>query len=185
MRLETKRLVLREWKKDDVNDLVEGLNDLNVSKWLAFAPYPYTKRDAEDWIGYCNGLARRGKNRGGYEFAIELRSKRKVIGGVSLQRIDRSQGTAGGGIWINAKYQRQGYGTEAFGEKLRFAFVDLKLRRMDNGFFEGNTASFKLQMKFGFKVEGKRRGGLVSRADGKVKDECLTGLLKTEWKRRV
>jgi RimJ/RimL family protein N-acetyltransferase len=185
MRLETERLVLREWKEEDTNDLVEGLNDLNVSKWLVFAPYPYTRKDAEEWIRYCSSLAGNGKDRDAYEFAIELRSEKKVIGGVSLQKINRFQGTAGGGIWINATYQNNGYGTEAFGAKLRFAFDKLKLRRMDNGFLEGNTPSFKMQEKFGFKIEGKRREGFVCRADGKIKDEYVTGLLKAEWKRRV
>ena len=103
MRLETKRLILREWSKRDVNDIVEGLNDLEVTKWLAFAPYPYTKKDAEEWINYCIKSAKKGKNRDSYEFAIELKSEKKVIGGISLSRINKFQGTAGGGIWINAK----------------------------------------------------------------------------------
>ena len=40
MILETKRLILREWNLDDVDDLVEGLNNIEVSKWLGFVPYP-------------------------------------------------------------------------------------------------------------------------------------------------
>ena len=42
-----------------------------------------------------------------------------------------------------SNYQGHGYGAEAFGEKIRFAFEELKLRRLDNGFFEGNTSSLK------------------------------------------
>jgi RimJ/RimL family protein N-acetyltransferase len=34
--LETKRLILREWNEDDVDDLVDGLNNIEVSKWLAY-----------------------------------------------------------------------------------------------------------------------------------------------------
>ena len=44
LRLETKRLILREWNKRDVNDLVEGLNNLEVTKWLVRVPHPYTKK---------------------------------------------------------------------------------------------------------------------------------------------
>ena len=44
MIIESKRLVLRNWRDEDVDDLVEGLNNINVSKWMAGVPFPYTKR---------------------------------------------------------------------------------------------------------------------------------------------
>src|SRR5688500_18788275 len=43
IRLETARLVLRDWTPADLPDLIEGLNDLSVSRWLAFVPHPYTR----------------------------------------------------------------------------------------------------------------------------------------------
>lgn len=184
MRLETKRLLLREWSKRDVADLVEGLNNLNVTTWLAFAPFPYTKKDATEWIDHCITNSKK-KNRDSYEFAIELKSEKKVIGGVSLNNINTFQGTAGGGIWINEKYHGQGYGSEAFGERLRFAFEDLGLRRLENGFLKGNPSSFEMQKKFGYKIEGMRRKGLVCKADGKLKDEYITGLLKSDWRKKI
>lgn len=42
--IETERLILRKFKLTDIDDLVDGLNNLNVSKWLAFVPFPYTKK---------------------------------------------------------------------------------------------------------------------------------------------
>jgi RimJ/RimL family protein N-acetyltransferase len=38
-----------------------------------------------------------------------------------------------------------------------------------------------MQEKFGYKVEGKRRKAFRCMADGKIKDEYITGLLKDEW----
>jgi RimJ/RimL family protein N-acetyltransferase len=184
MMLQTRRLVLREWDKKDTEDLVEGLNDLAVAKWLAFVPHPYTKKNAGEWITECIRNSKKGRDRKSYEFAIELRSAKKVIGGISLNGIDRFQGTAGGGIWLNAKYQMKGYGSEAFEARLRFAFEKLKLRRIENGFLKGNPLSFAMQKKFGYKLEGKRRKGFRCRADGKIKDEYLTGLLREEWRKR-
>lgn len=61
MELHTKRLILREWQKSDVDDLVEGLNNFEVSKWLAYVPYPYTKEHAERWIEYCLENAKKAK----------------------------------------------------------------------------------------------------------------------------
>ena len=48
--IETDRLILRQWNMNDIADMVEGLNNINVTKWLAGAPYPYTEKDAEDRI---------------------------------------------------------------------------------------------------------------------------------------
>ena len=32
--IETDRLILRQYKLDDIDDVVEGLNNINVTKWL-------------------------------------------------------------------------------------------------------------------------------------------------------
>ncbi|MGE5328354.1 MAG: GNAT family N-acetyltransferase [Deltaproteobacteria bacterium] len=183
IKLETERLILREWDKEDVEDLIEGLNNIEVSKWLSFISYPYTKNDAEKWIEFCIENAKKGDKRDSYYFAIELKSDKKVIGGLSLDKINKFQGTAGGGIWINAKYHGHGYGTEAFGKRIEFAFNNLKLRRLENGFFEGNPSSFKMQEKFGYKIEGMRRKAFICMADGEFKNEYITGLLEEEWKK--
>lgn len=55
------------------------------------------------------------------------------------------------------------------------------MRRIENGFFEGNEASRKLQEKLGYKVEGFKRKAIRCRADGIIKNEYITGLLKEEW----
>lgn len=34
MLIESERLILREWKDEDIKDLIEGLNNLNVSRWM-------------------------------------------------------------------------------------------------------------------------------------------------------
>lgn len=167
----------------DVEDLVEGLDNLSVTKWLAFVPHPYTRKDAKMWIRFCIKNAQAGTNRRSYEFAIELKSEGKVIGGVSLNKISTFHGTAGGGIWLNSKYQANGYGREAFGEKIRFAFEELKLRRLENGFFKRNRSSLNMQKGFGYKIEGLKRKAFRCMADGKLKDELITALLKEEWVR--
>jgi ribosomal-protein-alanine N-acetyltransferase len=176
MRLETKRLTLREWRRSDLDDLVEGLGNLAVAKWLASVPNPYTRRHGVAWLDHCATSAK-NRPRRSYEFAIVLKSESKVIGGVSLDRIDRHHGTAGGGIWLNVRYHNQGYGTEAFAARLAFAFEKLKLRRIENGFLLGNRASRKMLEGLGYKREGVARKRFLCMADGELKDECLMALL--------
>ncbi len=172
--IETERLILRQYRLEDVNDLVEGLNNLNVTKWLAGAPYPYTKEDA---LYFINKSLKDNL----YNFAIVLKDENKVIGGTQLTDINLSNGTAGGGIWINEKYWGHGYGPEAFGAKIKYAFEVLGLRRLENGYFKDNEKSHKMQLRFGYKDEGIRRQRFVSKASGKIEDEYITGLLKDEW----
>ncbi len=172
--IETERLILRRWNMSDIDDMAEGLNNLNVTKWLAGAPFPYTVEDAKYFIQKTidNNL---------YNFAIVLKSENKTIGGTQLTDVSLANGTAGGGIWINEKYQGFGYGSEAFGARIKYAFETLGLRRLENGYFKDNERSHKMQLRFGYKDEGIRRQRFVSKATGKIEDEYITGLLKDEW----
>ena len=172
--IETERLLLRAWQPSDKDDLVEGLNNINVSKWMAFAPFPYTMSDAESFISSTI----ESKD---YNFAIVLKSENKVIGGTQLRNVDLVQGTAHGGIWINEKYQGHGYGKEAWGARIKYAFDILNLRRLENGFFVGNEKSWKMQESFGYKIEGTKRQRYKCLSTGKIVDEVITGLLKDEW----
>jgi len=61
--IETERLILRQYKLEDADDVVEGLNILNVTKWLQGAPYPYTNEDALHFIN-------KSLNNNLYNFAI-------------------------------------------------------------------------------------------------------------------
>ena len=172
--IETDRLILRAYKLEDVDQVVDGLNNLNVVKWMAYVPYPYTKEDAVNFIN-------KSIETKAYNFAIVLKETNEVIGGTQLRNIDLIQGTAGGGIWLNEKYQGKGYGTEAWGARIKYAFEVLGLRRLENGFFEGNEKSWKMQEKFGYKKEGIRRNKYIPLSTGKVTNEVITALLKEEW----
>ena len=178
MVIEGKRIILRNWEDKDVNDLVEGLNNLNVAKWLASVPYPYTQNDAINFIEYAKGLDEKTK----IALAIVLKENNKVIGGTEIANINKKDGTAGGGIWLNEKYQKNGYGTEAFSTKIKYSFDVLGLRRMENGYFHGNEQSRKMQEKLGYKNEGIRRKKFLCLATNEYVDECITGLLKDEFK---
>lgn len=181
MKLETEKLILREWKQGDQKDSIKGLNNLNVTKWLLLVPYPYTRKDANWWIKHCiEGYNK--KKREKYQFAMELKEKKEVIGGIGIDKVDKLQGKASVGYWIAEPYWNKGYGSEALNEILKFAFDKLKLRRIEAGVFAGNPSSGKLLEKFGAKLEGTKRKSCVCKADGKIKDELFYGLLKEEWR---
>ncbi|MBN2459238.1 GNAT family N-acetyltransferase [Candidatus Woesearchaeota archaeon] len=183
MRLTTERLVIREIRKSDVKDIVRNANNLNVSRYLLRVPYPYRKKDGEWWVGLCQKDSKK-KPRIDYQFAIELKSEKRLIGAISLMHVDRFQGTAEIGFWLGEGYWRQGIMSEAIRVVLEIGFEKLKLRRINWNAFAENKGSNALAKKFSFKFEGVKRKDVRSKATGKIHDHNLCGLLFEDWKRK-
>lgn len=183
MQLETKRLILRKHKKGDWKDLVEGIGNYDVAKMLATVPYPYTKKDAEEYIQKRNKKWKE-KPVTDYDFAIELKSEKKLIGAIGLHKINFFHGVGTTGSWINKKYWRNGYNTEAKIAINDFAFNKLGLRRIESGAFPNNKASNAVQLYIGYKFEGIKRHNIKCLATGKINSENMYGLMKEEWKKK-
>lgn len=180
--LKTKRLILRKPKKGDWQDLMEGVGEYDVAKRTVGIPYPYTKKDAFWFINYALKKWQE-KKQIGYTFFIELKSENKIIGSIGLDGINYFAGVAATGSWINKKYWRKGYMTEAKIAINDFAFNTLKLRRINSSVFTDNEASNATQKKIGYVFEGMRRKYQRSKATGKIHDENMYGLLKEDWKK--
>lgn len=182
MQLETKRLILRKPKKSDWKDVVEGIGEFDVCKWLFSTPYPYTKKDADSFI--TKKIKKwKEKKQDDYLFFIELKSEKKVIGAMGLHKIDFFSGVAETGSWINKKYWRNGYITEAKIAVNDFAFNKLKLRRLYSPVYADNKASNATQLKLGYVLEGTQRKAKKVLSTGKIHDVNMYGLLKEDWKK--
>lgn len=177
MRILTERLILRNINNRDSNNLIKNINNINVSKYLLTVPYPYTKKDAKWWINHCKEKGRE------YNFCIELKSEKKLIGGIGLSHVDKFQGTAEVGYWLGESYWKKGYGSEALKALTDFSFNKLKLRRLQADVFSKNPSSGKLLEKFGFVKEGIKKEGRRSKATEKIHDEIMYGLLKKNYKK--
>lgn len=67
----------------------------------------YTENDAKNFIERAKNQDEKVK----ISLAIILKENNKVIGGTEITNINKKDGTAGGGIWLNEKYKKNGYGT--------------------------------------------------------------------------
>ncbi|MFZ3011630.1 MAG: GNAT family protein [Minisyncoccia bacterium] len=182
MQLKTKRLILKEPKKSDWKDLVEGVGEYDVAKMLSKIPHPYNKKDAVD---YLRKAIKRWKQKvkDDYTFFIELKSEKKVIGAIGIHRIDNFSQTGTTGSWINKKYWRNGFMTEAKIAVNDFAFNKLKLRRLNSNVYRDNRASNATQNKMGYKLEGTERKKEKTKSSGKIHDVNIYGLMKEGWKK--
>jgi len=179
MKIETDRLILRKPRISDCPDIVEGVGEYDVAKRTANVPYPYQKADGDIYIK--KSLKNWGKS--SYAFVIELKAEKKVIGVMSLESVNVFAGTAVTGSWINKKYWRQGYITEAKIVVNDFAFDTLKLRRLNSTVNTDNKASNVTQRKMGYLHEGILRKGARSLATGKIHDLNMYGLLESDWRK--
>ena len=179
IQLTTPRLILRKPQKSDWKDIVEGAGEYDLTKTYNILPHPYKKSDAEAFI--TNSIKNFGNDR--YTFVVELKVEKKVIGVLGLRNINPVNNTANTDSWINKKYWRQGYITEAKIALNNFAFSKLKLRRLDSSVYTTNKASNATQRKMGYRLEGTKRKAQRNVSTGKIHDTNIYGLLKEDWKK--
>ena len=175
MKLETKRLILRKPRISDWKDIVEGVGDIKVTRYLAVVPYPYKKKDAEWFIKDCLKKWNK-KEQTAYPFFIELKSEKKIIGVLEILGYNKQHKICETGSWINRKYWKKGYVTEAKIAVNNFAFNKLKVRKMETGVYEKNKASNATQKSMGYKYEGTKLKHHISKSTGKIHDALIFNL---------
>lgn len=84
------------------------------------------------------------------------------------------------GILIAAKYQGQGYGSEAVGWILNWGFQSAGLHRVGLQSASFNTGAIRLWERLGFHQDGKDRE--VVWANGKWHDDVRFSILEGEWR---
>jgi len=172
MKLETKRLILRNPVQKDAKDIAEGLSPLGVRRYIPKVPHPYTLTDAKSFVK---------NSKGKQKFVIELKESGKVVGGTSIHKIDYALKKAGVGYWLSKNYWRKGLVSEAIREVLRFAFEDLHLERIILTCNKDNKGSVAIAKKFGFKLKETIKNGHCPNATGKISDKLIYVLLKKDF----
>ncbi len=125
-------------------------------------------------------LEERQRATDGVLFAVRPLEGDDLLGLVELDGILWTHGTG----WLSIGFGDparwgQGYGAEALGLALAFAFDELNLHRVQFTVFAYNERAIALYRKQGFVQEGVYREFL--RRDGVRHDMLLFGLLRREW----
>lgn len=179
LQLETKRLLLRPFKENDIDDYYEYGSMKTVGPMAGWTPY-LNKEIAKERL-----LIEIKKP---YQFAIELKEEHKVIGSIEIMEVKRerykgikiNENSKELGSIISEKYWGNGYMPEAIIEILEFCFYVLHVSVVYAGYVERNTQSVRLKEKCGFKTVG-----LVPNyrkwIDGTTSNLIAVGITKKEF----
>lgn len=116
-------------------------------------------------------------------FSIRTLADDRLIGDLNLDVISWNHRDAFVGIGLGSRADwGRGYGTEAMRLALRFAFLELCLRRITLTVFEYNPRAIRAYEKAGFRLEGRMRQAMSR--EGRRWDVLFMGILKDEWTER-
>ena len=103
----------------------------------------------------------------------------RLIGGITLSNVRRGVAETGTvGYWIGRPHAGKGLATAAVSVLRRYAFIDLKLHRLEAACVPHNHASRRVLEKSGFRLEGQAMAYL--KINGVWADHLLFGLLSEE-----
>lgn len=143
--METKRLILCEWKDEDAPELFRYASDPKVGPIAGWSPHTSVENSREI-IRSVLAVPE--------TYAIVLKETGLPIGCIGLKLGDKTDLTDEPdeceiGYWLGVPYWGQGLMTEAGNEILRHAFEDLGMKKVWAGYYDGNLRSKRVQEKLG------------------------------------
>ena len=170
------RLVLRPVQKDDLPKLYVYNQDVEVE--LLGGGDPPTPRPLAYWESWFDREATK-EHPDDLWFAIEVEGI--LIGNCGLGSRDRTSHTSELGITIGEReYWGKGYGREAIGLLLDYAFRILNQHRVWLTVNGNNERAIRCYLASGFVEEGRLRKHVWN--DGQYIDYIYMGILREEWR---
>jgi len=157
IRLLGEGFVLRPWRPDDLDSLVEHANDEHVSRSTSDRfPYPYTREDGERF------LSGQVVNLNDPVMAIEVGGR--ACGGIGVRAGQGERGhSAELGYWLGRSLWNAGLMTRAVAVFAPWVMRKLSLYRLCATVLDHNPASARVLLKNGFEEEGAQRCAVFKR----------------------
>lgn len=167
------RIYLSPRNSEDVEIFTKWMNDFDITDFTGRSGAIVTL-DAEKEYLEKNNLSTNTT------FSIVTNDYDKLIGTISLERVDNINRSACLGIFIGDKeYLNNGYGTEAIKLILDFGFNYMNLNSVHLNLMEFNERAHKCYIKCGFKDAGRLRK--CKYINGKYYDSIMMDILKDEF----
>ncbi len=176
--LRTSRLILRQMRVADAEDMYSYARKEEVTTYLLWSPHP-SRQYTEDYLKYLRGRYALGEF---YDWAVIEKESGRMIGTCGFTRFDFPHNCGEIGYVLNPEYHGRGYGTEAAERVMRFGFEVLELHRIEAKFMKGNEASLHVMEKLGMSFEGYRRDAMLVKNAYRTIGVCA--VLRDEFMRK-
>lgn len=174
-RLYGKRIMLREYRRDDFSAMRRWVNDPEVTNLLSDV-FLYAHSEPAT-TAFLEGAMAGGSDHKGFVIA-DLQTE-SYIGQIDLFRLDWKNRSAELGLVIGVKELfGQGYGTEAIRLMQSFVFYRMNLRRLYLQVHDYNTRAYQCYLKCGFREEGRLREAHYY--NGRYHDIILMSVLRND-----
>lgn len=176
MQLETNRLIIREYVREDWEFVHQYASNPIVTKHMIWGPN--TAEETQGFIMRALSMQEQ-RDRRDYELAVVLKETGRLIGGCGIH-LEETNGELG--YCFHPNYWQQGYATEAASSMLAFGFHNLGLHRIYAVCRPCNFRSAKVMKRIGMKQEGHLREHMYYK--GKYYDSFLFSILSHEYNAR-
>ncbi|MFS0764846.1 GNAT family N-acetyltransferase [Peribacillus phoenicis] len=171
-KIETPRLYLRPCQPGDGLDVHEAIvhSKPELKQWLPFAHQDVSLETSEQNVlkSFSDFILKED-----IRLHVYRKEDDQFIGSTGLHRINWDIPKFEIGYWIDTRYSKQGYITEAVEKLTKFAFYHYGAKRVEIRCDPNNIASKRIPEKLGYTLEGILRNDCLS-ADGKeVRDTSI------------
>lgn len=179
IRLETKRLILRDYEEKDKAAYFKLKSDPRTMYYLQDIRL-YSEEEADK--DFTNVMQdQKNGDRKFYFLHMELKDSHEQVGSIGYTITDNTPvgKLVGAGYFIFPQFWNHGYVTEAFKKVLEFAFLENNVCRVSTGCLAENVGSERVMQKCGLIKEAEHVDWEWH--DGKLKTRVEYRLLKSEY----
>jgi [ribosomal protein S5]-alanine N-acetyltransferase len=174
--IRTQRLVLRDFRADDFDDVHAYACDPQVVQFMPWGPN--TEADTQEFLKRAEASAA-VQPRLEYGLTMELSAEARVVGSIALHPVDLPNLTMMTGYCLRRDLWGRGLVLEAARALLDAAFSQLGLHRIFATCDVRNTGSWRVMEKLGMQREGLLRKDRMVR--GEWRDTYVYAVLAEEW----
>lgn len=178
--METERLILRQWKDDDLRPYAQLNADPKVMKYF---PAVLSKQESDVQAGFFRQFI---SEKGWGFWAVELKETGQFIGFVGLLSNDESSGLPNTpsieiGWRLSSEFWGFGYATEAAQKALEFAFKTLLAPSIYSFTALQNEASQRVMQKLGMENTNQDFNHPKLPTGHWLERHCLFNITKQQW----
>lgn len=175
-RIETKRLILRQFEIEDAHDMfVNYASDPEVTKYLRWPAYT----EETEAVGRMHWMRDQYAAGNVGDWAIELKEIGQLIGGIGIVGINENAKSVHIGYCLGRNWWHQGIMSEAFTAVISYCFTEGGVNRIEAMHDPNNPHSGDVMKKCGLRYEGTSRQSDWNNQG--ICDAAHYAILKEDW----